>query len=154
MPTRIFVLASSIFLAGCAGKNQEVEDPDAEHKKHDPSDFAPEESHEPGAAADPYAGMSQEDREGKARELYKEAELAAEVGDWAKAVKNYEEAYYLMPGKHGFALKVGKAAMEVEDCAKARQYLEHFVQYGDSSKKKQMSEAKALLEKARACAQG
>lgn len=51
-----------------------------------------------------------------------------------------------MPGKHGFAYKVGYSAWQVKDCVKADQYLKHFVKYGDPNKQADwMNEAKSIL---------
>ena len=47
----------------------------------------------------------------------------------------YESAYRLVPGKHGFAVKIGIAAYEIGDCAKAEQYLRHFMRYEEPAKK-------------------
>jgi hypothetical protein len=58
----------------------------------------------------------------------------------------YEEAYYLVPGKHGFAYKVGLAAWNARDCNKANEYLKHFIKYGDEAKNAdKFAEAKQIL---------
>ncbi|MCA9696575.1 MAG: hypothetical protein KC431_03535, partial [Myxococcales bacterium] len=41
---------------------------------------------------------------------------------------------YLVPGKHGFALKVGFAAYEAGNCDKSVQYLVHFLTYATEDK--------------------
>lgn len=117
------VLASSV----SACKPKEVVEPEKE--------WTPDESQEPAQASpDPAPGLSEEEKTEKAKDLYKEAEGKAKAGDWAGALPLYEEAYQLVPAKHGFALKVGVAAEKTGDCAKAIQYYEHFVKYAEPEK--------------------
>ncbi|NVB38541.1 hypothetical protein G6O69_11930 [Pseudenhygromyxa sp. WMMC2535] len=78
--------------------------------------------------------MSEEEKMEKAKELYIAAEGLAAEENWIAAVPLYEQAYQLVPGKHGFALKVGIAAYKIDDCDKAYDYLTHFVTYGDPEK--------------------
>ena len=74
-------------------------------------------------------GPSEEDVE-RAKNLYLEAEDLALAGKHMEALPLYEEAYNLVPGKHGFAYKVGVSAYKVGDCIKAKQFFEHLVTYG------------------------
>jgi len=97
--------------------------------------WVPDESHEPAAGTvDPAPGMSEEERLEQAKGLYMEAEGKAGEKDWAAAVDLYEQAYHLVPAKHGFALKVGIAAEKAGDCKKAITYYDHFVQYAEADK--------------------
>jgi hypothetical protein len=81
-----------------------------------------------------------------AKVKFMEAEELSKVGRWADSVPLYEEAYYLVPGKHGFAHKVGVAAFQAGDCNKANTYLKHFIQYGDPEKNAdKFEEAKQIL---------
>jgi MYXO-CTERM domain-containing protein len=84
--------------------------------------------------------------EAKSRELYQQAEQAANVGDWQQAADKYEQAYYLLPSKHGFAYKIGMAAWEAKDCVRAEKYLTHFRTYGSGDKHPEyMTEADRVL---------
>ncbi|KIG13869.1 hypothetical protein DB30_07472 [Enhygromyxa salina] len=97
----------------------------------------PDESLEPTATPTPAAAapeLSEEERLEQAKALYIEAEQKAAAEDWPAAVELYEQAYFLVPGKHGFALKVGTSADKAGDCKKATQYLEHFVTYAEPDK--------------------
>jgi tetratricopeptide (TPR) repeat protein len=94
--------------------------------------WVPDESNEPQIS--PVATKSEEERTEEAKELFKMAEELAATEDWAGALPLYEQAYQLMPGKHGLALKVGDAAMKVGDCPKAVQYYDHFAKYAESDK--------------------
>jgi hypothetical protein len=97
--------------------------------------WVPDESLEPAAATpDPAPGLSEDERKAKAKDLYIAAEGKAGEGDWASAVGLYEQAYQLVPGKHGFALKVGISAEKAGDCGKAITYYEHFVKYAEADK--------------------
>lgn len=92
------------------------------------------------------AAMTEEQKTERAKEIYKQAEELAAQGKWAEATPLYEEAYYLVPGKHGFAHKVGIAAWNAGDCTKADIYLKHFLQYGDPEKMAdKIEEAKMIL---------
>jgi Flp pilus assembly protein TadD len=140
--------------AGCASKKSPAtEEPDP-NAPPDPEDFRPaeEEASATPAPVDPYAGMSEDERLDKAKGLYLEAEGLAKAKDWEAAEAKYEEAYYLVPGKHGFAFKVGKSAFEAGHCEKAEQYLTHFQTYGDPKKQSDlMKEAKQILAKTAGC---
>lgn len=85
----------------------------------------------------------------KAKGLYVQAEELVAQGNHADAVPLYEEAYQLVPGKHGFAYKVGVSAYEVGDCAKAKEYFNHLVTYGSDQEKlaDKVAEAKGILGK-------
>lgn len=150
------VLATSL-AAGCGKKKQEASvEPEAEGPPA-PEEFAPpeEDPAETPTAVDPYEGMSDEEREAKAKELYVEAEGLAKSKDWENAELKYEEAYYLVPGKHGFAFKVGTAAFEAGHCQKAEQYLNHFKTYADPKKQAaRLDEAKKILGKTAGCTGG
>ena len=107
----------------------------------------PDESLEPEAASpNPEPELSEEERLEKAKGIYVEAEGKAADGDWAAAVDLYEQAYYLVPGKHGFALKVAVAAEKASNCEKAIKYFEHFVKYAEGEKyKDDLASAKRSL---------
>src|SRR5690606_11379460 len=60
--------------------------------------------------------LSEDEKMEKAKGLYIEAERLAGEENWEAAVVLYEQAYYLVPGKHGFAHKVGIAAWKVNNC--------------------------------------
>jgi hypothetical protein len=91
--------------------------------------------------------LTEEQKAEKAKGLYKEAERLAGEGNWEAAVVLYEQAYYLVPGKHGFAHKVGIASWQVKDCDKAYEYLTHFVTYGAAEAKnaEKIEESKGIL---------
>lgn len=100
-------------------------------------EWTPDESIEPEqASADVAPELTEEEKAEKAKGLYIEAEGKAKEGDWAGALVLYEQAYYLVPAKHGFALKVGIAAEKSGDCAKAITYYEHFLKYAEGDKYK------------------
>ena len=98
--------------------------------------WVPDESMEESQvqAPPPEPELSEEEKAEKAKEFYVQAEDKAASEEWAEATNLYEQAYFLVPGKHGFALKVGNAADKAGDCAKAKQYLEHFVTYATEDK--------------------
>lgn len=122
---RISVLAVAVTLVLAPGcKKKDVVEPE--------QDWVPDESAEPQIS--PVATMSEEERTEQAKALYMQAEEKAGAEDWVAALPLYEQAYQLMPGKHGFALKVGDAAQKVGDCAKAMTYYEHFTKYAESDK--------------------
>lgn len=90
--------------------------------------------------------LTEEQKAEKAKGLYKEAERLAGEGNWEAAVVLYEQAYYLVPGKHGFAHKVGIAAWQVKNCDKAFEYLTHFVTYAEAEKNAdKIKEAQGIL---------
>jgi hypothetical protein len=136
----MMVMAAVLVLSASACKRNKTVVPEDDT-------WTPDESYEPDAGSiDTAPGLSEEEKQEKAKELYIEAEGKAAEGDWAAAVDLYEQAYYLVPGKHGFALKVGFAAEKVGDCEKAVSYLEHFVQYAEGDKyKDDIAKAKRSL---------
>jgi hypothetical protein len=69
-----------------------------------------------------------------AKSLFTFAEEQAGAAQWESAMYAYEDAYFLVPAKVGFAFKVGKAAFEAKRCDKASEYLDHFSRYGDPEK--------------------
>lgn len=86
------------------------------------------------------------DPEERAKELYWAAEQLARQERWAEAIPAYVAAYYLVPGKHGFAHKIGVAAWNARDCNMAEEYLEHFVRYAEREKyADKLEEAKQIL---------
>ena len=86
--------------------------------------------------------------EEQAKSLYTQAEKLAKKKKWAEAAKLYEEAYYLVPGKHGFAHKVGVAAFRAKDCDKALSYMLHFLSYAvDEQYEDKRAEAREILTK-------
>jgi hypothetical protein len=91
--------------------------------------------------------LTEDQKADKAKGLYVEAERLAGDGNWEAAVVLYEQAYYLVPGKHGFAHKVGIASWKVHNCDKAYEYLTHFVTYGASEPKNadKIKEANGIL---------
>lgn len=90
--------------------------------------------------------MTEEQKTELAKTKYEEAEALFKQSRWAEAVPLYEEAYYLLPGKHGFAHKVGVSAFNAGDCNKANTYLKHFIQYADPEKNAdKFEEAKQIL---------
>lgn len=118
----VLIVATLGLVPGC--KKKDVVEPE--------QDWVPDESAEPQIS--PVATMSEEERTEQAKALYLQAEEKAGTEDWAAALPLYEQAYQMMPGKHGFALKVGDAAQKVGDCAKAMTYYEHFTKYAESDK--------------------
>jgi hypothetical protein len=100
---------------------------------------------EPTPAPEPE--LSEAEKEEKAKNLYIEAEGLAAEGRWTEAVPLYEQAYYLVPAKHGFAHKVGIATWQVGNCDKTKEYLTHFVTYADPGKfAEKIAEAQAILD--------
>ncbi|MFO7561076.1 MAG: hypothetical protein R6X02_00415 [Enhygromyxa sp.] len=96
---------------------------------------------------EPEPELSEAEKAEKAKHLYIEAEGLAAEDRWAEAVPLYEEAYYLVPGKHGFAHKVGIATWKIDDCDKTKEYLTHFVTYADPEKfEEKIAEAQAILD--------
>jgi hypothetical protein len=92
--------------------------------------------------------MSEEEKMEEAKKMYMQAEEHAGNGDMTSAAPLYEQAYYLVPGKHGFAYKVGIASYgsTPRDCVKADEYLRHYIKYGDAAKHPDwMDEAKRIL---------
>jgi hypothetical protein len=88
-----------------------------------------------------------EQREELAKALYLRGLRAQEEGDFTCALDMFETAYYLVPGKHRFAFLVGESAFAVGECAKARDYLEHFVVYADPDKDaERLQKAAELLD--------
>jgi tetratricopeptide (TPR) repeat protein len=125
-------LVSAVLLTSAVGckRNKDTVAPEEDT-------WVPDETREPEAATpDPAPGLTEDERNAMAKDLYIEAEGKAKDGDWAGALPLYEQAYQLVPGKHGFALKVGTAAEKSGDCAKAITYYEHFVQYAEADKYK------------------
>lgn len=95
--------------------------------------------------------LSDDEKIEKAKGLYIEAERLAAEDNWDAAVILYEQAYYLVPGKHGFAHKVGIAAWKVHDCDKAYQYMTHFIEYADAEKQgDKIGEAQQILDEVEA----
>jgi len=140
------VLVSLTLIAGCCPKGSSTVAPDPESADtrggigdwvDEPLDVA--KTHEVDApAVDPYADLSEEERVEKAEVLFHEAEALAKQEQWREAEEKYEEAYHLVPGKHGFAYKVAMAAVKAGDCEKARVFLEHFIIYSDIDRQKAM----------------
>jgi hypothetical protein len=98
------------------------------------------------SAFGPADELTEEQKAEKAKGLYVEAERLAKDGNWEAAVVLYEQAYYLVPGKHGFAHKVGIAAWNVNNCDKAYEYLTHFVTYAEPEKNAdKIKEANGIL---------
>lgn len=92
--------------------------------------------------------MTEEEKMDLAKGMYVEAEGLAANGDMTSATPLYEQAYNLVPGKHGFAYKVGLSAYgsTPRDCVKADEYLRHYIRYGDAAKHPDwMDEAKRIL---------
>lgn len=91
--------------------------------------------------------MSEEEKLEKAKGLYIEAEGQFAEENYVEATKNYEQAYYLVPGKHGFAHKVGVSSFKAGDCNKSEEYLQHFLRHnGDPDKyAEKIDEAKIIL---------
>jgi hypothetical protein len=105
----------------------------------------PQPQPEPQPQAQP-TELTEDQKVELAKVKFAEAEELSKVGRWADSVPLYEEAYYLVPGKHGFAHKVGVAAFNAGDCNKANTYLKHFIQYGDPEKSAdKFEEAKQIL---------
>lgn len=106
----------------------------------------PQPEAQPQPQPQPTEELSEDEKVELAKQKYMEAEGLAGQGRWVEAVPFYEEAYYLVPGKHGFAHKVGVAAWNAGDCDKANSYLKHFLQYGDPEKQgDKFDEAKQIL---------
>lgn len=110
---------------------------------------------EPEPEPAPEPELTEAEKEEKAKDLYMQAEALAKEDKWAEAVPLYEQAYYLVPGKHGFAHKVGIATWKIGDCDKTKEYLTHFVTYAEGDKyAEKIAEAQAILDEieARQCA--
>lgn len=102
---------------------------------------------QPEPEPEPEPELSDEEKEAKAKDLYIKAEGLAAEGNWAEAVPLYEQAYYLVPGKHGFAYKVGIATWKIDDCDKTKEYLTHLVTYaaGEEKYADMVAEAEGIL---------
>ncbi|TPV97162.1 MAG: hypothetical protein B7733_01085 [Myxococcales bacterium FL481] len=97
-------------------------------------------------AAAPAEELSEDEKLEKARGLFGEAQDAYADEQYGLAADKFEQAYFLVPAKHGFAHKVGIAAYKAGDCQRAEEYLKHFLEYGDGDKHPdKMSEAKLTL---------
>lgn len=83
----------------------------------------------------------------RAKKFYIEAENFAEKKEWEEAIVRYEEAYRMVPEKHGFAYKVGVAAWAIRDCLLAKEYLEHLLSYGSDQDKlaDKVAEAESII---------
>ncbi len=83
----------------------------------------------PGAAgADPAAGMTDEQKMERAKQLFGEGNAAVEAGDYATAVQKFEEAYLVYaPQLHVFNFNIGSAAFYANDCVKAKAALQRFL---------------------------
>lgn len=134
----LVLLVPLISIAACKKNEPPPVDPE-EAAKEDL--WLPDEDLEAGVAhevdhpaVDPYAGMSEEQRMDEAKILYIEAEALAGAEKWSEAEGKYEQAYHLVPNKHGFAFKVADAAYKAGDCEKAKTYLDHFLQYAEKEK--------------------
>ncbi|PRQ09103.1 hypothetical protein [Enhygromyxa salina] len=93
------------------------------------------------------APLSEDEKLAQAKKLYVAAERLAKRGKWAEAADHYEQAYFLVPGKHGFAHKVAVAAYEAGDCDRAQDYLLHFLTYADNDKHvDELDEAQRMIE--------
>lgn len=95
-----------------------------------------------------YSGLNEEQKQERARDLYMAAEELVANGDYTNAVPKYEQAYYLVPGKHGFAYKVGIASYSAtpRDCDKSDEYLKHYIKYEDPEKHPDwIDEAKRII---------
>lgn len=102
---------------------------------------------QPKPEPEPERELSQAEKEEKAKNLYIRAEELAGEDRWSEAVPLYEEAYYLVPGKHGFAHKVGIATWKIGNCDKAKEYLTHFVTYAEPDKfAEKIAEAQGILD--------
>jgi hypothetical protein len=101
----------------------------------------------PEPEPEPEPELSEEEKEEKAKDLYLQAEALAAEDKWTEAVPLYEQAYYLVPGKHGFAHKVGIATWKIGNCDKTHEYLTHFVTYATEDKyADKVAEAQAILD--------
>lgn len=83
-----------------------------------------------------------------AKTLYELGQSEAAAENWETAMYAYEDAYFLVPAKTGFAFKVGQSAYEAGRCDKAEEYLVHFRQYGDREKHVEMlAQADTMLNR-------
>ncbi|WP_157595067.1 hypothetical protein [Plesiocystis pacifica] len=154
---RIALVLATALLGLSACKSAAVE----ETTEPEQEDWMPDESLEPEAtpvatvAPETQApAMSEEEALEKAKQTYVAAEGLASEGQWTAALSLYEEAYQLVPGKHGFALKVAKAAEETGDCSKAIVYYDHYVKYAVEDKyaeSRASAEAEATKLRADGC---
>jgi tetratricopeptide (TPR) repeat protein len=82
---------------------------------------------QPGGA-DPTAGMSEEQKLQRAKQLYGEADTAFQGGNFAEALTKFEEAYNVYaPNFHVFNFNIGLSAYEVGDCVKAKTAFQRFL---------------------------
>ena len=82
---------------------------------------------QPGGA-DPTAGMSEEQKLERAKQLYGEADAAFQGGNFADALTKFEEAYNVYaPNFHVFNFNIGLSAYELGDCAKAKTAFQRFL---------------------------
>ena len=160
-PTCLLAL-TSIGLVACAAapcETAEPEDADSSVVEWTAQEametIAEAKEHEANAPApDPHADLSEEERTDKARTLFGEAEAHAEAGEWMEAKTKYEEAYHLVPNRHGLAYRVANAAVEVGDCEKARIFFEHFLMYGDISRHEALLHSALAKHRALECTLG
>ncbi len=82
---------------------------------------------QPGGA-DPTAGMSEEQKLERAKQLYGEADAAFQSGNFSDALTKFEEAYNVYaPNFHVFNFNIGLAAYELGDCVKAKTAFQRFL---------------------------
>lgn len=93
------------------------------------------------------ATLNQEEANERAKALFEHAEAEAAAGAWEDAMLAYEDAYFLVPEKVGFAYKVGKSAFEARRCGVAEEYLSHFMRYGEEKHAELQRDAEAMLNR-------
>ena len=80
------------------------------------------------AGADPTAGMSEEQKLERAKQLYGEADGNFQQGNFADALAKFEEAYNVYaPNFHVFNFNIGLSAYELGDCVKAKTAFQRFL---------------------------
>ena len=79
-------------------------------------------------AGDPTAGMTDEQKLEKAKQLYGEADAAFQSGNFTEALTKFEEAYNVYaPNFHVFNFNIGVSAYELGDCVKAKTAFNRFL---------------------------
>lgn len=91
--------------------------------------------------------VSPEERIVWAKKLFKAATEAHERGDFSRSIVKFEQAYSFAPDRHIFAYNIGQDAWELRDCARVKQYLQHFLT-NETQKKDLRERAQEILARA------
>lgn len=107
---------------------------------------------------DHFAHMSFRQRERLARRVFRQAEGHKRRGQLDEAIEKYEQAYRLVPHKHGLAFIIGMAYQKAGSCERAGHFLDRLIKHGGTEARLQdkISRARDVLSElsAQGCWQG